>query len=406
MSSSDLAIHMSTIEADLTKDLSLLSALDDKLVACTRERDSLGMAFWSDRVIEKRKNIETLKAELIDSKRESLSINEELEGGSVAHGVPGSTLRDYAESEEKEELLRQQETLDELAAWRAGNDDNDRHLFPPLETLLQHPPPPPPPFSRFAQHHRRPHGHFGHFGGPPPPFPPHQPGAWERRGHSGHRHHPNPDGVKTFIDRVSDVVQNRSPAASLVPTQEIKSMLDNFLVNLSNQLAGTFDGAPVVASSAPPVPNPTETEPVIPGAFVVPQTDMQTQTPAEVEKPVDEKDKPSKPSSKLGKGGFRHKHISCDGCLTGIRGMRYKCEVSSAIPQVDQANFCSNARTTTFAGHAFPYSTLRICIHPRIPSGRRYIAVSRSVSRFPLPGRKRPSGTPQLATCARCPSLA
>lgn len=116
-------------------------------------------------------------------------------------------------------------------------------------------------------------------------------------------------------------------------------MLDNFLVNLSNQLATTFDGALAVAEHEA-VPNGiAEAEPVVPGAFVHPQHTVQTEshaavpeveTVAPIPAQVEVVEKPVKPISKLGKGGFRHKHISCDGCLTGIRGMRYKCEVSTA----------------------------------------------------------------------------
>lgn len=338
ISAGDLAIHMSTIEADLAKDASLLSALEEKLVECQQVGDELGLAFWGDRIAEKRKNVKSREAEQLACKRESRSIQTELDSDPASVGAHGISLRRYAEKEEKEEMMRQQNTLDELAAWRAGNDlDDDRHLFPPLETLLQ-PPPPPPSFGRFGHHHRRHHGRFGHFGGSIPPFPPPPPGHGERQGYAGHHLNRHSDGVKTFIDRVSDVVQNRSPATSLVPSQEIKSMLDNFLVNLSNQLATTFDGAPAVASTehTTTITNTVESEPVIPGAFVVPQDKETPVVPTdstEEAKPIEEKEKEKaiKPSSKLGKGGFRHKHISCDGCLTGIRGMRYECEVSEAI---------------------------------------------------------------------------
>lgn len=97
-------------------------------------------------------------------------------------------------------------------------------------------------------------------------------------------------------------------------------MLDTFLVNLSNQLATTFEGAPRVAEAASA--SISEQERRIPGAFIQ-AANAQTQTTLAADEKV------QKPNSRLGKGGFRHKHVSCDGCLTGIRGMRYKCEVST-----------------------------------------------------------------------------
>ncbi len=307
------------------KHVSLLSALDNKLVSCKRESDTLGMAFWGDRVNEKKKNVQLLENELSACQKEEGSIENELESDAAIFGARGSSLRQYAEGEEKEELMRLQDSHDELAAWRAGHDlDDESNLFPPLETLLQ--PPPPLPFGPFGRHHRRHHGRFGHFGGPPPSFP-HPPTS--KREHHGHHGHHHPDGFRTFIDRVSDVVHNPSSATSLVPTQEIKSMLDAFLVNLSNQLATTFDGAPNVATNQPTNATALEPEPMVPGAFVKSQADVQTQTPIQTHDVVEEKEQVVKPARKLGRGGFRHKHITCDGCLTGIRGMRYKCEVSS-----------------------------------------------------------------------------
>ena len=322
-SAQDLRIHISTVEDDFTKHVSLLSSLDDKLASCQRENDSLEMTFWADRVKEKRMNIKALKEELQACQGELASISNKLDGD--AAGVDDTNLRHYAERESREESLRATETLDELAAWRAGNDfESDRYPFPPLETLLQAPV--PHHYGHFGHHHPRHHGRFGSFGRPPPP-PPMQAGPPEHLHGHGHVHghyapqHRGNDGVRTIMEHVSDVVTNSAAATSLVPTREIKGMLDNFLFNLTNQLANTFEGAPLVASADAA----SETEPLVPGAFVQPKADVQTQT--QRHETVEEK--VIKPCSKLGKGGFRHKHISCDGCLTSIRGMRYKCEVSS-----------------------------------------------------------------------------
>ena len=355
-SAGDLAIHLSSVEQELAKDVSLLSALEDKFSSCTRDRDTLGIAFWGDRVSEKKKEVRSMEEVVRTGRREFSSINEELDGDAASVGARGMSLRLYAESEEREELMRLQETHDELAAWRAGNDiDNEAELFPPIETLLQ-----PSPLSyRFTHHHRRHHGRFGHFGGPTPPFPP-----AHNHGYPGHHYPRHPDGFRTFIDRVSDVVQNPSAAASLVPTQEIKSMLENFLVNLSNQLAGTFDGAPPVAVNETANSAVYESEPVVPGAFVVPEAEPPTEPEANEPKLI-------KPGSKPGKGGFRHKHIFCDGCLTGIRGMRYKCEVSIALLTVSQwTDARSNALTTIFAVPVCRCSTPMNCIRPRTSSRR------------------------------------
>jgi next-to-BRCA1 protein 1 len=285
--------------------VSLLSALELKLASCTASNDALGIAFWGDRVIEKRKGVQTLQDELVICQDEFANMIGELD---TKVGTDLS-LREHAEGEEREEVVRTQRTHDELAAWYAGNDIEPDSAFPPLDEVLHNRA--QGGFGRHGHHHRR---RFG-----PYPNMPSPPNGWDHPHHR--RHH---EGFRHFIDRVSDVVNNPSAASSLVPTQEIKSMLDTFLVNLSNQLAGTFEGAPKVASND----NIAEPERPIPGAFVQTQaagTQTQSQTPTP---PAAEKEKVIKPCTGLGKGGFRHKHISCDGCLMGIRGMRYKCQVS------------------------------------------------------------------------------
>lgn len=297
-SSTDLSIHMSRLEEDLAKRASLLSALEDKLESCKRDNDTSGVTFWGDRVKDKRRSVNELERELDQCRREIASIRGELDREVVGLG---SSLRDYAQTEEREEVSRIQQTHDELAAWRAGNDIDD-NLFPPLESVLQAQP-----------RHRHHHGRFAHAHGHAHP--------WQgRRAAPDFRH---------LFDRVSDAVHNPSNATSLVPTQEIKSMLDHFLLNLSNQLAATFDGA---SPLAPRQETNAAEEQAIPGAFVQAQADVQTQT-----LPGVAPQEKVKPASRLGKGGFRHKHISCDGCLTGIRGMRYKCE---QCPDYDLCGSC------------------------------------------------------------------
>lgn len=259
-SSGDLATGIAIMEEDLLKRTSLLSALEDKLATCNRDNDRLGIAFWGDRVSEKRKAVQQLQERLADSRARLHQVNEELDAGS----------REHAEAESRDEQSRSQETSDELAAWNAGNDYS---AFPPLESIIN----------------------------------PHR------------RHNHRQEGVKQIVNKVADVIQKQS----LVPAQEIKSMLDGFLMNLTNQLQGTLDG-PQIARE----PSTTQS---IPGAY------------ADKVKPV----------SGLGKGGFRHKHISCDGCLTGIRGMRYKCE---HCPDYDLCGSCLPLLHTSDlhpSGHTF-----------------------------------------------------
>lgn len=345
-SSNDLAVHIDCLEADLRQKQPLLEALEAKLKSCEDDKDQLGASFWGDRVKEKQKDVSATQGELYACQAEYESIIDQLSGETV--GTPGLSLRAYTDLEEREDAIRIQQTLDELAAWKAGNDIgfSDRAAFPPLEQVIQSHGMPPHGLHRRHRcgggarfHHPRP------FLPPPPPF--HRPwGAPPGRGSSPPaRLPPPPEGLRNLVSRVTDVVNN--PSNAVVPAQEIKSMLDGFLANLSNQLASTFDGAPRVAepasapvanasspaAPAPQVaicpPHPTHS---MPGAFeqsIAPAADAQAQTntPAPVEERV-RSSRSSAPSNKLGKGGFRHKHISCDGCLQGIRGMRYKCEVS------------------------------------------------------------------------------
>lgn len=254
-SAADLQRNTASYEDLLTQRQSLLASLEAKLATCQKENDQLGVAFWGDRVEDKRGMVKTLQAMVSAGRAELSVLNEELQG----EVTPGESLRAHAESEDKEEQARTQQSQAELAAWVAGSEDN-KH-FPPLESVLSRPPPP------WAQH----------------------------------RQHRN-DALKHIVGKVSEVIQKQS----LVPAQEIKSMLDGFLQNLSNQLQTTFDGPPV-----------TRDEPSVPGAYT--------------------ESAPVKPASALGKGGYRHKHISCDGCLTGIRGMRYKCE---NCPDYDLCGSC------------------------------------------------------------------
>ena len=344
-SSSDLATHMDKLEVDLEHKQSLVAALEDKSDTCKHTGDEMGAKFWGERVSDKQKEVNAIEGELFACQAEYATIIEQLFDDSQAY--PGLSLQTFADTEEREEVARTEQTLDELAAWKAGNDlaangnGNERMSFPPLDHVLQ---------SQGLPPHRRsgrcggPRGgplRFNHPFGPPAHItrqwgPPH-------RGHHAHSSRgPSPPtagppkGLRNLFEKVNDV---HTAAAAISPAQEIKSMLDGFLANLTNQLAGTFEGSPrvsepgqsssstsapatapqvAVCPPAPPHYMPGGYEPVI-----NPASDSQAQSPS-----FNSTAKSTTPSSKLGKGGFRHKHVSCDGCLHGIRGVRYKCEVS------------------------------------------------------------------------------
>ena len=309
-----LRAQMSSGADDLDKRLSLVKALEDKLASCTREQDALGVAFWSDRAKEKRKAYNELANQLLAWQTELNDMNDELNTSML-----GTTLRHYAEMEEREEVGRIQQTHDEIAAWRAVHDGvHPPGHFPPLEDVLR----PHPPFGGWGHHHRGHRHHHARFGPPSGQFPPH-----------------GPHTFRDLFDRVTETVNNPASPNSLVPTLEIKSMLDTFLVDLSNQLAGTFDASSTVAANA----QQQRTEQPIPGAFV----NAEAQTQAE-----------AKPCSKFGKGGFRHRHISCDGCLDDIRGMRYKCE------QCPDYDLCGSCLPLLHSGELHPSThTFKVMLH-------------------------------------------
>lgn len=316
-STGDLAIHISRIEEDLAKTVSLLTALEAKLATCENDGDKVGVSFWGDRVKDKRKDVKKLESHLLACQGEFGSLNDELDGA-----MAGTTLRHYAEAEEKEEMCRTSQTLDELAAWRASQVADDSSRFPPLEEVLR-------PYGhhshRLGGQGRRHHGRFGPY---------------------GHFVQQGPPAVRNFIDRVNETVNKPN---TLIPAQEVKSILDTFLVNLTNQLSGTFDGARV-AESPRTAPTPSQDAQPIPGAFV--NAEAQTQ-PSVSTTPE------ARP--KHGKGGFRHKHISCDGCLTGIRGMRYKCE------QCPDYDLCGSCLPLLHTGELHPTAhTFKAMLHPRL----------------------------------------
>ncbi|ORY35629.1 hypothetical protein BCR39DRAFT_511211 [Naematelia encephala] len=318
----DLAIDIAAIRDDLAVNDALVSSLEERVEKAKRVEDEAAVAFWECRLADKRNAVRSLQERLSRSEAEFNRINAELD---QQNANTGETLRTYAESEEREELVRMQQTHEELMAWTTGNElDSNQTPFPPLESVLH-----PPPHLRLGHGPHRRHGRpapppWGTGMHPPPgPWGPHQPGM------NGWRNGRPHDHLRSLVDRAHEVV-NTAAAASHSSTQEIKTMLDGFLNNLSNQLASTFDGAPEVSRT-------NEPEPPIPGAFVPAQPEVQPQAPEEPNSTPASAPEKIKPCSGLGKGGYRHKHISCDGCLTGIRGMRYKCE---QCPDYDLCGSC------------------------------------------------------------------
>jgi hypothetical protein len=119
-----------------------------------------------------------------------------------------------------------------------------------------------------------------------------------------------------LIPRCIPVAPAPAPAPALgatavhdVPTMpKIKSVLEaaleGFLGNLTNQLAETFESSTRVVTPATTTAN-------APG-----QTDATVQTQAAPAKIS------SAPAAKLGKGGYRHPHIVCDGCEIQVQCKR------------------------------------------------------------------------------------
>lgn len=279
--------HIAALEDDLFQRQQLLISLEGKLDQCRMESDDLGVSFWTDRVEEKRRSLPQLLEKLRVYCVNRRALNEWLE--SAQPFTSGSTLRHWSEIQERAESQRQQETSDELTAWQIEMQDTDSSPFPPLEAIFRHRNAPQRP----------------QWSGAPRPFP----------------------------SRLPPIPAVRSTRELIRPTEtavrEVGAILDRFLVHFQGQLSETLD---TFATRITPAAEPSvdDSAPHIPGAFVqqTSQTDAQVQTPQE---------RKVKPSSKLGKGGFRHKHITCDGCLTGIRGMRYKCE---QCPDYDLCGSC------------------------------------------------------------------
>lgn len=363
-SANHLNARLADLEERLAEETALLSSLKDKADERVKDGDELANTFWTCRADEKTACIEELHKAIDACKTQLQSLNEQLDGGlpeSYAH----QTLRDYADFENREEAVRAQQTEDELSAWRTSQE-MDRTPFPPLESIFHNATwgqqPRGWPYHHPGMHHQGvplpplfgpnrfpvpPHPAM--FSSPFPPSPPHAPpppGHMHTHGGRGGHHHER--RLRSVLDSVSEMLNPNNPNG-FVPAQEIKSMLDGFLANLSNQLASTFDPSTRVAG-------PADDEPRVPGAFVQTQsapTAQTAQSDAQIQTQPETSPETSTPANKLGKGGFRHRHIWCDGCEKEIRGMRYKCE---HCPDYDLCGSCLPLLNTSAlhpASHTF-----------------------------------------------------
>lgn len=310
----DGRIH--ALENDLCHHHQILISLEDKLENCRKEGDELGVSFWSDRVEEKRRTIPPLEEKLREARTNKRLIVEDL-----SDSRDGVTFRQWADNKELDDMRSLQETDQELAAWQIENSDVDTSAFPPLETVLR---------NSSRHHHHHGHRHHHRHTWAPPPGPP--PGF------------PRPQRPPVGTAGLQSVREILHTAGETAPAREIGAILDRFLVHFQGQLVETLDGfaariAPTPAAEATTAATNAEDAPEarIPGAFVSATAPSEAQPAASQAEDASTKDKAAKPAGKLGKGGFRHKHITCDGCLTGIRGMRYKCE---QCPDYDLCGSC------------------------------------------------------------------
>lgn len=265
-----LNVSLSSLASELGSRTSLVRALENKLVECRRSEDRIGEAFWAARVAEKRKAMDEAQRQVSEARDELDHLDKQL-GDHQAQTI--------VLVEQRLEEDRRAQTAQQISSWRLGIPAQQSPTFPPLEAF--HHPRAPLPLQEHA--------------------PPH---------------------INALIEKARDAVP--SPASTLVATNEIKNMLDNFLGNLANQLGNNLSAMHVASPRSPGC----ERERRIPGAFVFDSRDehAHAQSHGHSHGHMHKKDEQKQ---KADKGGFRHRHIACDRCMGSVRGMRYKCLVSS-----------------------------------------------------------------------------
>lgn len=333
----------------------LVGSLEHKVLACRELNDALGMSFWGDRVEEKRRCLLQVENQLVQVRQRRGVLLDQVEASSPSSG--GMSLRQWADIKELEETENRSETEQELAAWHIGNSGDDQSPFPSLESILAQPPqalrhrwePTHSSWGNRVRHtndsspsvHSGPtrsvHHLFDELGNNTPAQAP----ANSQGGARSIRELFNDLDISATSNEfpaMRDLFSN--PELTMNPAGELGTVLDRFLHHFQSQLADTLDGF-----AARIAPHPSEEASIssitpeqaaaseihIPGAFVA------SNSQSHEDAPLLSPDRLRKGKIVKSKGGFRHKHIGCDGCLTSIRGTRYKCD---QCPDYDLCGTC------------------------------------------------------------------
>ncbi|CAK9782505.1 unnamed protein product [Cutaneotrichosporon oleaginosum] len=400
------------LETELTIRHQILISLEDNLQAARAINDSTAADYWADKVAQKRLGLPELEEKLRGVRCRHRLLSEELDRlaatstSTSTSTSPGLSLREWSDHQETDDMNRMAETENELAAWLVGHAFRHPNLpdpnlsgpdlfFPPLDQVM----------GGAAPHRRRPWHAPSNWGNnltawalPDPPQGPAQPansttgyGLLSSFGDLFASEGPSPSsGRQRSILDLFD-----TPELTAAPAREVGMMLDRFLNHFQGQLADTLDGfaqriAPHPSEELPIRPAANTPEVHVPGAFVQPESAQSSD--AQVQTAMAEKAEQLKPSVKHGKGGYRHKHITCDGCLTGIRGTRYKCE------QCSDYDLCGSCLPFlhTDALHSSSH-TFKAMVHPGLEERIKFGGTTSS--RAPHQSSRHP------ATCDICNEL-
>ena len=268
------------------------------------------MDFWARRHAAVQEEVFKLQDDLASCQKERDALDEKL---NVA--VRGTTLRDFLAEAEKQEADLKSQTRDAVLAWQAGITENV-HGFPELAEVFTR----KDPMISFRS--------------------------------------PSQKNVREgVIDMFKSLQEPANRLEAELQKVHLKTLADNFISHFATQFADpsdtqTFAREEKVGSgsgvkpdaetsaqaeqsgaqpSAPPcqvTPEQGGDEPRIPGAFNPPSPSSLPAVP---------------PVKRLGKGGYRHVNVSCDGCHLGIRGVRFKCQ---QCPDYDLCGGCVSHLST------------------------------------------------------------